>query len=80
MQYTIDSKNLPCLPGNDNLHAITAQKKYTVRVDFTTVGGDTRYEEFKDFAVANEVDKYKLNLGSFSGTAGKKNTHFVLSC
>ena len=77
MLYTIDSEDLPCFPGNDYLHAITSQKKYTLRVDFTTVGDETRYEEFKDFAVANEGDKYKLNLGSFSGTAGKNNAYFV---
>ena len=78
MLCTIDTENLPCFLGNDNLHAITAQKKYTLRVDLADFEGETSYAHYTDFAVANEGNKYKLTLGSYSGTAGDYD--FALLC
>ena len=71
MLYTIDIENLPCFPGNVYLHAITAQKKYSLRIDLGSLNGETKYAVYKDFAVANEGNSYKLTLGSYRGTAGK---------
>ena len=78
MLYTIDTENLPCFPGNVYLHAITAQKKYSVRIDI--VHFKTWYAEYKDFAVANEGNKYKLSLGTYHGTARKYNAYVVIYC
>ena len=78
MLCTIDTESLPCFPGNDNLHAVTAQKKYTLRVDLADFEGHTRYAEYTDFAVANEVNKYRLTFGSYSGTAGDYDAYFKL--
>jgi len=66
-----------CFPGNDNLHAMTAHKKYSLRIDLTTAKGETSYADYTDFAVASEGKKYKLTLGTFHGTAGKYNAYFV---
>jgi len=36
----------------------------------TDFEGATRFVENTDFAVANEDNKYRLTVGSYSGTAG----------
>ena len=78
MLCAIDTVNLPRFPGNDNLHAITEQKKYTLRVDLADFEGQQRYAEYTNFAVANEVNNYTLTVGSYSGTAGDYD--FTLFC
>ena len=78
MLCTIDKESLPCFPGNDNLHAITAKKTYTLRVDLADFEGKSRYAEFTNFAVASEDNKYRLTVGSYSGTAGEYDAYFTL--
>ncbi|KAK2185030.1 hypothetical protein NP493_247g02062 [Ridgeia piscesae] len=56
--------------GNDNLHAITSQMTCTLRVDLADFEGEVRHAEYADFAVANEDNKYRLTVRSYSGTAG----------
>ena len=67
---TIYLENVLCFPGNDNLHAITARKMYTLRVDMADFEGEVRYAQYYSFAVASEDAKYRLTLGSYSGNAG----------
>ena len=78
MLWIIDIKTISCLPGNDNLHAITARKNYTLRVDMEDFAGATRYAEYTYFAVADEHNKYKLSLGTYSGNAGDYEAHFKI--
>ena len=78
MLFIIYTKSLPCFPGNDNLHAITAQKKYTLRVDLVDFEGRTRFAEYANFAVASEDNKYTMTVGSYSGTAGDYDAYFKL--
>ena len=56
--------------GNDNLHRLTAADDVTLRVDLEDFDGDTRYAEYTTFKVGDEVDKYCLLIGGYSGTAG----------
>uniref|UniRef100_A0A665TQF7 Fibrinogen-like protein 1 n=2 Tax=Echeneis naucrates TaxID=173247 RepID=A0A665TQF7_ECHNA len=56
--------------GNDNLHDITAQGNYTLRINLEDFDGHQRYAEYKNFKVANEKDLYRLSFGAYSGTAG----------
>lgn len=56
--------------GNDNLHYITAQGSYSLRINLEDFDGNQRYAEYKDFEVASEKDHYRLNFGAYVGTAG----------
>ncbi|KAM7000229.1 fibrinogen-like protein 1 [Tautogolabrus adspersus] len=56
--------------GNDNLHYITSQGNYSLRINMEDFDGNQRYAEYKDFKVANEKDQYRLDFGTYEGTAG----------
>ncbi|CAH1272632.1 TNR [Branchiostoma lanceolatum] len=56
--------------GNDNIHRLTSQKAYELRVDLEAVDGVTAYAVYDTFSVGDESDKYRLSVGGFSGTAG----------
>ena len=42
MLYTIGRENIPCVPGNVYLHAITSQKKYSLRLGLGAGRGGAR--------------------------------------
>ena len=56
--------------GNDNLHRLTAADDVTLRIDLEDFDGDIRYAEYTTFKVRGEVDKYRLLIGGYNGTAG----------
>ncbi len=56
--------------GNDNLHRLTAQGEYDLRVDLSTFENITAYAVYSSFSIADVSDNYRLTLGSYSGTAG----------
>nr|XP_019934331.1 PREDICTED: fibrinogen-like protein 1 [Paralichthys olivaceus] len=56
--------------GNDNLHNITAQGNYSLRLNLEDFDGGQRYAEYKNFKVADEKDHYRLTFGAYVGTAG----------
>ncbi|XP_038157376.1 fibrinogen-like protein 1 [Cyprinodon tularosa] len=56
--------------GNDNLHLLTTQGNYSVRINLEDFDGHQRYAEYKNFQVANEKDQYRLTFGAYVGTAG----------
>ena len=56
--------------GNGNLHRLTAAYNVTLRVDLEDFDGNKAYAECTTFKVADEVDKYRLFIGGYSGTAG----------
>jgi ficolin len=60
--------------GNDNLHRLTDQGEYELRVDLSDFENESSYAYYDSFSIADESDKYRLNLGSFNSlsTAGKK--------
>jgi len=55
--------------GLDKIHRLTKQRS-RVRVDLEDTTGKTAYAEYDFFDVASENSKYKLSLGTYSGTAG----------
>ncbi|XP_022107434.1 ficolin-1-like [Acanthaster planci] len=56
--------------GNDNLHRLTAQGAYKLRVDLEDFEGNTAYALYNTFRVADGSDNYRLTVGDYSGTAG----------
>uniref|UniRef100_UPI0037E94D8D fibrinogen-like protein 1 n=1 Tax=Semicossyphus pulcher TaxID=241346 RepID=UPI0037E94D8D len=56
--------------GNDNLHYITTQGNYSLRINLEDFECNQRYAEYKNFKVANEKDHYQLDFGAYVGTAG----------
>ena len=57
--------------GLDTLHNMTNDgRTYKLRVDMLTGDGRRGYAVYDKFSVAGSKDKYRLTLGSYSGTAG----------
>ncbi|XP_078356716.1 microfibril-associated glycoprotein 4-like isoform X2 [Oculina patagonica] len=55
--------------GLDKIHRLTKTKN-RLRVDLEDTENKTAYAEYDMFAVTSERTKYKLSLGTYSGTAG----------
>jgi hypothetical protein len=56
--------------GNDNIHSITSQGKYELRVDLEDYNGDTAYANYGFFFVDDAKSKYILHVSDYIGTAG----------
>ncbi|CAH3164144.1 unnamed protein product, partial [Porites lobata] len=56
--------------GLDKIYRLKEKKHNCPRVDLEDFTSSTAYAEYDMFAVTNETTKYKLSLGTFSGTAG----------
>ncbi|XP_028391457.1 ficolin-2-like [Dendronephthya gigantea] len=56
--------------GLDKIHRLTKSGQNVLRVDLMDFNGAEAYAKYGNFSVADESDKYRLNIGSFSGTAG----------
>ncbi|XP_063954081.1 ficolin-1-like [Lytechinus pictus] len=56
--------------GNDNIHFLTSLKTYRLRIDLVDFYGNTSNATYKPFRVGNESVNYKLEIGSYSGSAG----------
>ena len=54
--------------GLDKIHRLTVSGSYKLRVDVEDLHGSTAFAEYNSFAVTSERVKYKLSLGSYSGT------------
>ncbi|XP_054717532.1 techylectin-5A-like [Uloborus diversus] len=56
--------------GNDNIYAITNQKKYNLRIDMQDSENQTRYAFYDQFWIDDESYRYKLHVYDYSGDAG----------
>ncbi|CAH1251876.1 FCN1 [Branchiostoma lanceolatum] len=57
--------------GNDNIHLLTSQAEYKLRVDLETFDGKATYAQYRIFSIADEASAYKLTeAAGYSGTAG----------
>nr|XP_054752894.1 ficolin-1-like [Lytechinus pictus] len=55
--------------GNDNIHFLTSLKTYQLRIDLVDFYGNTSNATYNPFSVGNESVNYKLEIGSYSGSA-----------
>ncbi|XP_066289704.1 fibrinogen-like protein 1 [Branchiostoma lanceolatum] len=56
--------------GNDNIHLLTQEKNYTLRIDMMGWDNQTRFAEYSTFRVSDELDQYKLYISGYAGNAG----------
>ena len=56
--------------GNDEIHRLTAARPSTLRVELKDWHGERAYAKYGKFNIGNEQAKYRLEIGSYSGTAG----------
>ncbi|GIX91739.1 techylectin-5A [Caerostris darwini] len=56
--------------GNDNIYALTNQKKYYLRIDLTDHANNSRYAFYDQFWIDSETHHYKLHAYDYSGDAG----------
>ena len=61
--------------GLDKIHLLTNSHSVKLRVDLEDWEGETRFAEYGTFTIANEKDKYKLSVGSYTGDS---DTRFAL--
>ena len=57
--------------GNDNLHELTRQGRYQLRVELADWEGNTTFVIYDTFEVGNEASNYKLTVRDYSGNGGK---------
>ena len=56
--------------GNDKIHRLTAARPSTLRVELEDWIGVRVYAKYGKFNIGDEQAKYRLEVGSYSGTAG----------
>ena len=56
--------------GNDRIHRLTAARPSTLRVELEDWNGVRVYAKYGKFNIGDEQAKYRLEVGSYSGTAG----------
>jgi len=56
--------------GNDKIHRLTASRPSSVRVELKDWNGGKAYAKYGRFSIGDEQAQYRLEVGSYSGTAG----------
>ena len=56
--------------GLDKINRLTAARPSELRVELRDWSGGSAYAKYGHFRVGDESSKYRLHLGSYSGTAG----------
>ena len=55
--------------GNDKIHRLTASKPSSLRVELEDWSGGKAYAKYSKFKIGDEQAQYRLEVGSYSGTA-----------
>jgi len=56
--------------GNDKIHRLTGSRPSSLRVELEDWSGSRVYAKYSRFNVGDEQAQYRLEVGSYSGTAG----------
>ena len=58
--------------GNNHIHHLAKikYKNFMLRIELEDWDGDKKYAEYTEFWIGSEADKFALNVGGYSGTAG----------
>ncbi|XP_039929586.1 tenascin-R isoform X2 [Hirundo rustica] len=60
--------------GLDNIHKITSQGRYELRIDMRD-GQETAYAYYDKFSIGDSRSLYKLRIGDYNGTSGDSLTY-----
>ncbi|NWZ22068.1 TENR protein, partial [Asarcornis scutulata] len=60
--------------GLDNIHKITSQGRYELRIDMRD-GQDAAYAYYDKFSIGDSRSLYKLRIGDYNGTSGDSLTY-----
>lgn len=55
--------------GLDNIHKITSQGRYELRIDMRD-GQEAAYAYYDKFSIGDSRSLYKLRIGDYNGTSG----------
>jgi len=61
--------------GNDKIHRLTASRLSSLRVELMDWNGVRKYAKYGRFNIGDEQAKYRLEVGSYSGTVGDSLTY-----
>ena len=61
--------------GNDKIHRLTASRPSSLRVELEDWSGVKTYAKYGKFNIGDEQAQYRLEVGSYSGTAGDSLTY-----
>ncbi|XP_028399998.1 uncharacterized protein LOC114523319 [Dendronephthya gigantea] len=61
--------------GSDKIHRLSKSGQNVLRVNLMDFDHVERYAKYGTFRVADESDKYRLTIGSYSGSAGDSLAH-----
>ena len=56
--------------GNDKIHRLTASRPSSLRVELEDWNGGKAYAKYGKFKIGDEQAQYRLEVSSYSGTAG----------
>ena len=56
--------------GNDKIHRLTASRPSSLRVELEDWNGIKAYAKYDKFNIGDEQARYRLEVGTYSGTAG----------
>ncbi|KAG5273388.1 hypothetical protein AALO_G00150800 [Alosa alosa] len=56
--------------GNDLIHLLTKGKEMALRIQLEDIEGLKAHATYDRFSVASELERYRLTVGHYSGTAG----------
>ena len=56
--------------GNDKIHRLTASRPSSLRVELEDWNGGKAYGKYGKFNIGDEQAQYRIEVGSYSGTAG----------
>ena len=61
--------------GNDKIHRLTASRPSSLRVELKDWNRGEAYAKYGKFSIGDEQALYRLEVGSYSGTAGDSLTY-----
>ncbi|XP_031610013.2 fibrinogen like 1B [Oreochromis aureus] len=56
--------------GNEHIYSLLSEGKNLVKIDLVDWDGERSYAFYDNFRITNEADKYRLQYGQYSGSAG----------